>query len=274
LALELDAQFDIISEAYDACGGFMLDYPSVSWYAMIGLKNIAPSVIQDRYTGFNNRWDHDFNHLESVIARTGIELQKLNFNFDASFIRLENYIAMISDADSGYASIYPVQYTDLPLRILQLQLKQDFTLGQFHLDNRIAWQMIADHTSSGRDAPIVFPELVTQHSFYYQRHLFKSALFTKIGIDAWYASSYYGYKYNPINGQFGNQAGSDESNYQLLTFYPVFDIFANFDIRTFRFFLKVDNVAQGLFSNGYFEAPQYPMQPRGVKLGVNWMLFY
>jgi len=82
---------------------------------------------------------------------------------------------------------------------------------------------------------------------------------------------YVPHTYNFITGQFDERIYSTTDPFNP---EPVVDIFANFDIRTFRFFVKMDNITQGLFSKGYYESPNYPMQPRGIKFGVNWMLFY
>lgn len=116
------------------------------------------------------------------------------------------------------------------------------------------------------------PNLLANISWYYENHLFKSALFFQAGIDAWYCSDYslQGYEFITGTWNYYSPFGYPAEN----NFMPVIDVFANFDIRTFRFFLKMDNVAQGLFNKGYYEAPYYPMQPRGFKLGVDWFLFY
>ncbi|MBK8344556.1 MAG: hypothetical protein IPL12_15395 [Bacteroidetes bacterium] len=134
-------------------------------------------------------------------------------------------------------------------------------MGNFHLNNAVGLQLM--------DGNLHYPQYLGNISWYYQNHLFKSALFFQAGFDAWYNSEYKEYGYDITNGMWvnGNIKATPKQ-------YPVIDVFLNFDVETLRFFVKMDNIAQGLFSNGYYQAPNYPMQPRAFRLGLNWFLFY
>lgn len=221
----------------------------------ISAGSFAPTQMQQHYYGFRFRWENNFTDVKSKQVYLHINIPKIHLQLNASYTEIEDFIY--------FEYFTPVQWPSR-LTIAQLELKKDFVLGDFHLNNAFAYQSVS--------AIIDEPVYLAQISWYYQKHLFHSALFTQIGFDAWYISSYDGHRYNMITGQFDNNDIPAEN--EILQYDPVIDVFVNFDIRTFRFFIKVDNIAQGLFSNGFYEAPNYPMQPRGVKLGVNWMLFY
>ena len=143
-------------------------------------------------------------------------------------------------------------------------LNKNFTLGNFHLNNNLGAQLI--------DGVINAPTFIGNLSWYYSKHLFESALFFQAGVDVWYHTPYIQYDYDIITGQWINQ--SDFDYYYSAPTEPTIDIFANFDVQTLRFFAKMDNAAQGLFSKGHYTAPNYPMQPRSFHLGLNWFLFY
>ncbi|MFN0274925.1 MAG: putative porin, partial [Chitinophagales bacterium] len=143
----------------------------------------------------------------------------------------------------------------------QVVLEKNFQLGDFILRNRIGFQNL--------DTSIFYlPAFMGNHSWYFEKNLFKSALQLRTGIDVFYTSASKLYQYDIITGMFAT--GGNETS----EFYPWLDVFASFDIRTFRMFLKLENATQGLLGDGYYEAENYPMQSRSFKLGVNWMLYY
>ena len=96
-----------------------------------------------------------------------------------------------------------------------------------------------------------------------------------MGVNMWYSSRYSPIPYDMITGRFVQLLGGYLSSIHLdeVTYAPILDVYISADIRTFRFFFKVDNVAQNLFSKGYYLAPNYPIQPRSFKLGLDWSLY-
>ena len=250
-----NGSFDIIPGDYEMKANARLTKFIIQPGLGIKIGRYFPTEIQQHYYGFRFRWDTPFVPVKSQQLFLNLHMPVIHLELNASMMRVTNYIY--------FENFYPAQFNS-QISIAQIELKKNFVLGDFHLNNSLAYQSVS--------AIIDDPVYLANISWYFQKHLFHSALFTQIGFDAWYASDFNGHHYNMITGQFDENNLSAENDQ--LSFDPVFDIFANFDIRTFRFFLKVDNITQGLFSKGYYEAPNYPMQPRGVKLGVNWMLFY
>lgn len=248
----IDAAFDFVPGDYEAKASARLTKYFIQPELGVQTGKYSPTQLQQHYYGFRFRWETNFSPVNYSSGFVNVHLPEIHLEADASFTRMENFIY--------FENYLPAQFPSA-LTVFQLQLKKDFILGDFHLNNALAYQSIS--------AIIDKPVYLANVSWYFQKHLFHSALFTQIGFDGWYISDYRGQYYNMITGQFNENNISEPLNYE-----PVIDVFASFDIRTFRFFIKGDNIAQGLFSKGLYEAPRYPMQPRGIKLGVNWMLFY
>ncbi len=255
LMLHADGAYDVIENSYETIASARLTkfliQPEIGFRA----GSYSPLQIQEYYYGFKFRWETNFNGIGYRELFGAIHLPAIQTDLKASLSTITNAVY--------FDQFFPVQ-AEKDITVLQVIITKNFTLGNFHLNNSVAYQSVSSIFN--------YPKYLADISWYFEKHLFHSALYTQIGFDAWYSDAYAGHSYNMITGQFNELPffpGTDS-----LHFDPVIDVFANFDIRTFRFFLKVDNVAQGLFSKGYYETPNYPMQPRGVKLGVNWMLFY
>lgn len=216
-------------------------------------KKITPDWMQQHYFGFAYRWDNSFKDIGSINFGVYADVPKLFSAFTVNYSIFDNYIFYDSTA-------LPFQETKA-FQSIQFQLKQHFKFGYFYLDNFFQIQLLSDFKKN-------FPVYASNHSFYFMHNLFKSALIIQTGVDVWYASDYYGYGYNIVNGQFYLQDNTK------LDFTPVVDVFINFDIKALRFFLKFDNLSMGFFDRGYYEAPRYPMQDRTFKIGINWQLYY
>ncbi len=250
---KIKGEYDLETNDYE--GVFNLKFPGLPLNPSITFMNAtySPTVMQNHYYGFDNRWELDQEKIQYSKMGLTFSSRSIGFRLDLSYEIANDYIA------------YPYFTDELNLKIAKVLLNQNFTLNNFHLNNSLGLQLL-------NESSLDLPGLLANISWYYENHLFKSALFFQAGVDAWYCSEYGIHAYDFVTGSFFYY-----NPYQVpggKNFQPVIDVFANFDIRTFRFFLKIDNVAQGLFNKGYYEAPFYPMQPRGFKLGVDWFLFY
>ena len=252
-----DAVYDLVENTYKASVGMHFSHFAINPSIGFTAGKFTPTVIQNHYYGFTYRWENDFEDITYAELSAGIYLPSLQLRLSGMQQVFRNYIYFTEGVD-------PQQEKEQTTSVTQFLIEKNFILGNFHLNNRFGVQFInSDH--------IPMPDYLARISWYYERNLFGSALFMQAGIDGWYVSDYEGYAYNFITGQFGMQSPADT---KVLSFYPVLDAFVNFDIRSFRFFLKGENLTQDLFSKGYFEAPEYPMQERSFKLGFSWYLFY
>jgi outer membrane receptor protein involved in Fe transport len=68
----------------------------------------------------------------------------------------------------------------------------------------------------------------------------------------------------PATGQFYLQDEKEIGNYAYV------DVFANFRIKTFRLFLKLEHLNAGFTERVYYTVPHYPMPGRTFKFGISW----
>ena len=111
------------------------------------------------------------------------------------------------------------------------------------------------------------PDFSSYTSFIYENNFFKKALYGQFGIDVRYCTLYLADAYMPATGQFYLQNEKKIGNYAYV------DLFANFRIKTFRFFLKYEHLNAGFSEKGYYTVPHYPMAGGTFKWGIRWQFF-
>ncbi len=259
LTFRLNGAYDLEEGTYEAKASLRFIRLSLSPEIFASYCSYNQTVIQEHYSGFDYTWDNDFDMMQYLKLGAKISAFQSKFDLVFTYETITNFVQFEPSSFDG--EIFPSATDE---SIFKVYLAKDFTLGNFHFNNRAGIQL--------NDGALEVPMLIASGSWYYENHLFKSALFFQTGLDIWYNSQYNNYGYDIITGQFIRQGffGSGISSEP----YPTFDFFANFDVETLRFFVKVDNVAQGLFGKGTYIAPNYPIQPRAFRLGLNWFLFY
>jgi len=257
---KLNGAYDLEEGTYSANASLRLLRLSPSPEIFVSYGSFNQTIIQEHYIGFDYTWDTNFDKMQYLKLGAKISANESAFDLIFTYEAITNYVQLEPNYITEEIAPFATDES-----ILKIFLAKDFKAGNFHFNNRAGFQF--------NDGALEVPMLIASSSWYYENHLFKSALFFQTGLDIWYNSAYNNYGYDIITGQFvrlsgfiGNGFSADPN--------ITFDFFANFDVETLRFFVKVDNVAQGLFSKGYYIAPHYPMQPRAFRLGLNWFLFY
>ena len=143
-----------------------------------------------------------------------------------------------------------------------------------HIDNDI-W-----YTAATKNGYIyqMYPMLVTKTSIYYERRLFKNALWLATGFDLRIRYKNNAPYYDPLLGAFIPESLTTSAipflgaQTQLKT-YPVLDFFLNFKIKTVRIFLKVSNISSEFGPGGYYALYRYPAADIAFMAGINWRFF-
>ena len=262
LALQAQGDYDLIQQ--DVLLAAQLNYGDST--LRLGLdarvSSLLPTLLQRTYSDFRSTWNNSYNDQRNLSFGVRAQSQQWRTELTLHRHQLNNYVFFTAFSDQPRAE--PVAPRNIAL--WQVQLTKHLQLGNFHFRQSIGWQSVEQPTL-GPNA-LNLPTWLVDLSWYYEKQLFQNALGLQAGFDTWWVSDYTADAYDPVVGVFYVQ------NSEVLRFYPVTDVFINFDIRSFRFFVKADNITQGLFANGYFEAPDYPMQNRSIKLGMNWYVFY
>jgi hypothetical protein len=153
-------------------------------------------------------------------------------------------------------------YESNTINMLVLYFANRFGFKGIHFDNDVWFQK-----SAGSDV-IRLPLVSLKSSLYYERHVFKNALWFAIGGDVRYYTPFDANGYNPLFGQFYTQ------NQQQMKFYPILDLFLNVKVKTVRIFLEGTNIS-GLFGpqHGYYTAYYYPAADVTFRFGAAWRFF-
>ncbi|MCU4156062.1 putative porin [Carboxylicivirga sp. A043] len=231
---------------------FRIHKDTAGFFANGGIYLRQPELFENQYFSNHLQWKEDFNQVKSVRIRGGIRIPTRR-------IEISGGANIVTEHIYWNASGLPIQ-TSTVVQVLSARLKKHFKLGRIHSVNDI----IAQYTSHDEYIPV--PKLALYNSTYYQNTLFK-VLHFQIGFDARYNSKYYAPMYMPATGQFVNQRTEKVGD------YPFIDVFANFQLKRARIYVKFDHVNEGYPNEPYYTSYQYPGNPRSLKFGVSWNFY-
>jgi hypothetical protein len=118
-------------------------------------------------------------------------------------------------------------------------------------------------------AAVNIPVIFTRNRFAYEGRLFKN-LNLSTGLEMRYHTPYDADGYSPVLGQFFFQDTVTIGN------RPEIHAFAHFRIRTFKAFVRIENLNTATTAGGFrfnknnFAAPAYPTPGMVFRLGIYW----
>ena len=210
----------------------------------------TPTFLSERYFGNNLMWENNFNRINTSSVSLIYNDVKWKLSLLLQATQIQNYIYYdpFANAQQYYGSI----------PVLSARLKKEFTVGKWHWNTDDIVQYVPD------SLPLRVPLFVLENSVFYQNYLFHHALLLRVGVDVYFNTSYYGYAYSPITGQYYVE------NQEKLGNYPYIDPFVSFRIKTFRMFLRLENGGSKLVGTNYVYALNYPMPDRVLRFGISW----
>lgn len=227
---------------------------SLNYFKIVANTNKRTAdFVFNRYAANYFFWENNFNKTAMQHARLQFTSEKAKMELGLNVFSVENHLYFDSLA-------LPAQYNG-KLNILSADIASKLSWKGLHFNNKITYQIIP------ASSVIRLPELVTKHSLYYERGLFKKVMYTQIGLDVNYNSAYLANAYNPANAQFYLQ---DKT---LIGNYAYADIFLNIKVKTVRAFIKYAHINSGLNGFNYFYTPGYPSPDRALKFGIIWDFF-
>jgi len=228
------------------------------WKQEIGLvargfvKSQEPSYFMETYDSNHFRWRNNFDKTYKTHLGGTFAIPSLGFKFDLSVENLTNYIYFNDKA-------LPEQFSG-NIQVVGADLKQDFHLGRFTLENNVVYQL-----SSHQDK-LPLPDLALYHNLYYHDLWFK-VLSVQMGVDMRYHTAYYAPSYMPATGQFYVQNDWKIGN------YPVMNAYLNVHLKRTRFFAQYYHVNQLFMKGDYYSMPYYPLYPSLFKMGLTWNFY-
>ena len=138
----------------------------------------------------------------------------------------------------------------------------------FKLSNHINFYSEAHLQQVTGNAPVNVPFLLTRNRIAFEGNFYTN-LFLSTGIEIRYYTNFKVDNYSPFTGQFFNQSSFTTSN------LPDINVFFNFRIKSFKCFVRVENlntinISTGSFDKYNFNAQQYPGTGLTTRLGIWW----
>ena len=207
------------------------------------------NLISNHFQWFNN----GFKPQQLLQAKLGFNFFK-KFNFSGLYENSYNYLVFDNLG-------YPRQYNH---NLQTVAINASYGLVLFkHLGFYINGTL--QHTSNS--SYINIPNKIGTVRLFYTGNLFKNNLQLQIGGQCQSYSSFYGAGYMPSTQVFYIQDRVKTGQYLYTDFY------INARIKPVQFFLKVENVLQGLVGKNYSLVPGYYQPDRAFRFGLTWLFF-
>lgn len=215
-----------------------------------------PELYEQFYIANNYIWQNDFDPYSLGILSYGVSWA----NDGALTIRNFNATKYVVFGADGIPLAAPTS-----IKYTQFDLKQNFTFFNWlHFDNRMVYQ-----TSTSGKEYLPLPKWITRNAIYANFRIFQRKLKCMAGAELQYFTRFNSRAYNPALGRFQLADADDRS----VGDYPVLNVFAQFKVMKAMIFLKYEHVNQGVNGYDYFVAPNYPMNNRVLRVGINWRFF-
>lgn len=215
----------------------------------------SPSLLAQQYfLSTQQIWSNDFSRTFETSFSGTYSLPALKTSATLRYHLADGYVFYDENARPAQSGTFSVW---------QLVFRKDFSLGPVHNENWLGFQRTSSEAFAG-------PEIYTHHSLFVEGKIFKKVMLARLGVKGRFTSSYQAPAYSPAVGQFLVQ--QDRS----LPFTPLLDVFGSFKVKTFRFFLRIDNVLSLPLNTHFFQTLDYPLpygfSNGGVRFGFNWRL--
>jgi hypothetical protein len=181
----------------------------------------------------------------------------LKLDFKAEYFLITDYLYFTAQANGIDA--HPAQLGG-SINLIKVSFGKSIAWRRWHFDDYLVYQK-TDYESTLRT-----PQFYNYTSIYYKTLLF-NVLYSNIGMDVRYNSSYTAPSYAPGLGQFYNGPNVSFSS------YPVATVFFKATLQRTNIFVMYDYANQGLFSKGYYTVNRYPQQDATIKIGVSWTFY-
>lgn len=224
----------------------------------IGFENInrSPSFIYDQRSSFYFDVPKDFGKENTLHFFAAYFIPKLGLQLKGDYYFVTNYLYL-----NGYRSL---QQDNAVFNLLRVSGAKTFRLARsWNIHSEVYVQQKAGGAS------VNIPAFFTRNRIAYEGRLFKN-LNLSTGLELRYNTPYKADNYSPVLGQFFYQDTTTISN------RPEVHAFAHFRIRSFKAFVRIENLntvstAGGFrFNKNNFAAPLYPTPGMVFRLGIYW----
>lgn len=228
-------------------------------YAVLGFENVnrTPSFIFNQKSSFFLDAAKSFVKENTTHIYGEIYQPKYKIKIGGHYYLLSNYTYL--------QDFYKLKQESALINLIQISVQKIIPISKH-------WRWYADVylQQKAGNSPINVPLLFTRNRIAFEGVFFKN-LDISTGLEARYHLAYKADNYSPVLGQFFYQDSSRVSN-------PTPDVsaFLHFRIRSFKSFIRVENLntinfADGFkFTNNNFSVPGYPLPGMLFRLGIWW----
>lgn len=215
-------------------------------------QRYPPAMLYRRlYVSKRPFWQNDFaKPLETSLSAT-YALPLIGLEITGKTHLVNNYLYY---NQQGIAA-----QTGSPLQVAQLLLREDLRFGGLHFDNTVALQR------ANRDDVLRLPRWFTKNSLYYAGYVIKKRMLVHIGVDFRLNGEFVPDAYQPLTAQFHLQDSLTAKP------YPWLDVFLAVKVKTFRFFVRYENLSTLWDDRAVFYQTAHQPQPFGaLRFGIGW----
>lgn len=225
----------------------------------LGLQNVnrTPSFVSSEYvSSFPSSPVSNFNKENTVKIFANIEIPRIDLKITGDYFLLTNYVYF----DGFYAS----KQASSVFNVLHAGAEKKFGIRK-HLN--LYSEIHAQQSTA--NAPVNLPFIFTRNRLAFEGNFFKN-LYLSTGLEIKYATAYKADGYSPLTGQFYLQDTITISN------RPDINLFLNFRIKSFKGFVRLENLNASEPSKGFqfvhynFAAPHYATRGLWFRLGIWW----
>jgi len=221
----------------------------------IGLHNVnrTPSFVFDSRSNFPVKTTQPFIKENTVKLFATYQNPKKAFIVNGSYYLVSNYAYM--------DSFFTAKQEATLFNVLHLSAQKIFQLSKYW-----NWYTELHFQQTTGGAPVNLPHLLSINRLAFEGNFYTN-LYLSAGIEARYYTRYKADGYSPFSGQFFYQNQYTVSN------RPDINLFFNFRIKTFKTFIRLENINTFNITGGNtynFTAQNYPMQGMWFRMGIWW----
>ena len=209
----------------------------------------TPSLIQRQfYVTSQKAWQNNFKKVFENSLSASYSIPKIKTDVTINYHLIDNYI--YND------SLARPQQLSSGLNIFQLSLNNQIDVGRFHLQNTVYFQQATSDL-------LRIPQIYSIHRLYMDLKLFK-VMESHLGGEVRLNTPYQPDNFQPLTSQFFLQDTE-------VPFYPIVDVFFNFRIQQFRFFIIAENLLHFTTPDFHYNTYTYPIPDFQARFGFRWL---
>ncbi len=222
----------------------------------IGFQNVnkSPAFIYNTQSSFLIKNRSSYNKENTTKLWLNYQNRKLNFSLVAEYFLMSNFLY--------FDSIFSAKQEATLFNVLHIGFEK-----KIKLSTHWNWYSELHLQQTTANAPVNIPQILTRQRLAFEGNFYTN-LFLSMGLELRYHSNYKPSGYSPFNGQFFFQDSYSVNN------KPDINLFFNFRIKSFKAFVRAENLNTLIPPSGYkkynYSMEQYPMQTVWMRLGIWW----